>query len=246
MIDQNISNAVSAILAAVRIGIEWGRPWIKPGKTNDNTKISDQENTITKALGVLAENGLYAMAVFLVSCKNETYGDLVLTRHLAGLWQEAKIETGRILIPQGQEKANKEDMFGAIIIPKLGLELPIFTGSTDANLERGIAHMEGTSLPVGGESTHSVLAGHNGAVTNEWFTNIDQLTEGDLFYIRTLEQLLTYKVISSKVISPGAVSELYIQEGRDLVTLLTCTPNGSMRLIVTGERVLDEAWNTGN
>ena len=122
MIDQNISNAVSAILAAVRIGIEWGRPWIKPGKTNDNTKISDQENTITKALGVLAENGLYAMAVFLVSCKNETYGDLVLTRHLAGLWQEAKIETGRILIPQGQEKANKEDMFGAI--QKIADDLP--------------------------------------------------------------------------------------------------------------------------
>lgn len=139
-----------------------------------------------------------------------------------------------------------EDIIGALSIPKLTLELPIYLGPTDANLAKGIAHLEGTSLPVGGESTHSVLCGHSGSVTNEWFTHIDQLVEGDLFYLRSKEQLLTYKVISHKVISPQDVSELHIQTGKDLVTLLTCTPDAQMRVIVTGERVVDDAWQMGN
>jgi len=143
--------------------------------------------------------------------------------------------------PEGSD----EDIFGSIYIPKLKLELPIYTGSTTANLAKGIAHLEGTSLPVGGESTHSVLCGHNGAVTNEWFTHIDELTEGDLFYIRTLEQLLTYKVVSMKVIDPDDTSDLLIEPGRDLVTLLTCADSGRMRLIVTGERVYDTSWTGG-
>ena len=135
-----------------------------------------------------------------------------------------------------------ENIFGSINIPKLGLELPIYTGPTVENLERGIAHVEGTSLPVGGVDTHSVLAGHHGRVTNEWFTHIDQLSEGDLFYIRSKEQLLTYKVISLKVIDPEDDSDLRIVKGRDLVTLYTCTPSRLQRVIVTGERVLDESW----
>jgi sortase A len=137
------------------------------------------------------------------------------------------------------------EIFGSIYIPKLDLELPIFIGSTNANLTKGIAHLEGTSLPVGGTSTHSVLCGHNGMVTNEWFTHIDELSEGDLFYIRTLEQLLTYKVISKKVIESNDVASLYIQPDKDLVTLLTCTNSGRQRLIVTGERVLNDSWPSG-
>ena len=129
------------------------------------------------------------------------------------------------------------EIFGSIQIPKLGLELPIFTGSTTINLNKGIAHLEGTSLPVGGESTHSVLCGHNGSVTNEWFTHIDRMAIGDLFYIRTREQTLTYKVVSIKIIGPYDLSELYIRPGEDLVTLLTCAEGGKTRLIVTGERV---------
>lgn len=138
-----------------------------------------------------------------------------------------------------------EGIFGSITIPKLELELPIYTGMTTVNLSKGIAHLEGTSLPVGGESTHSVLCGHNGAVMNEWFTHIDQLGEGDLFYVRTKEQYLTYKVVSMKEIHPDDTSDLYIREGEDLVTLLTCSKGGVMRLLVTGERVLDSAWSNG-
>lgn len=132
-----------------------------------------------------------------------------------------------------------EDIFGSIFIPKLNLELPIYVGSVDANLSRGIAHLEGTSLPIGGVNTHAVLAGHNGAVTNEWFTNIDQLKQGDLFYIRHDGLTLTYEVISTEIIAPSDTSTLLIREGEDLVTLLTCTSTGAERLIVTGSRVLD-------
>jgi len=150
--------------------------------------------------------------------------------------EEPDVNNGGSIGPSGPT-GNKSEIFGSIRIPKLGLELPIYTGSTSSNLNKGVAHLEGTSLPVGGVSTHSVLCGHNGDVTNEWFTHIDQLREGDLFYIRTREQTLTYKVRSSTIISPDDTSDLYIKKGEDLITLLTCTRDGKMRLIVTGERV---------
>lgn len=134
---------------------------------------------------------------------------------------------------------SEEGMFGSLFIPKLNLDLPIFVGSTNANLSRGIAHLEGTSLPTGGENTHAVLAGHNGAVAHEWFTNINKLEEGDLFYIRHEGLTLTYQVESTRVIAPTETSALRIQEGRDLVTLLTCIDSGKNRLLVTGERVFE-------
>lgn len=124
-----------------------------------------------------------------------------------------------------------------MFIPLLELELPIYVGSTNENLEKGIAHLEGTSLPVGGASTHSVLCGHNGAVTNEWFTHIDQMSTGDLFYIRHDGSVLTYKVVSTKIIQPNNTSDLMIEQDKDLVTLLTCADSGATRLIVRGERV---------
>lgn len=133
-----------------------------------------------------------------------------------------------------------DGVYGSIFIPKLSLELPIFVGSTDANLSKGIAHLEGTSLPTGGESTHSVLAGHNNVATNEWFTNIDRLAQGDLFYIRTGSSTLTYRVVSMQIITPTETSALLIERGRDLVTLLTCTDSGAERLLVTGEREPDQ------
>ena len=131
------------------------------------------------------------------------------------------------------------DMFGSIFIPKLELELPIYIGATQENLAKGISHVENTSLPTGGESTHAVLAGHSGAITNEWFTRIDQLVVGDLFYIRSGSTVLTYKVISTKIIDPEDTYEMLIERGRDLVSLISCTPDASQRVFVTGERVLE-------
>ena len=136
----------------------------------------------------------------------------------------------------GQEELD-EDVYGIISIPNLSLELPIYVGDTDANLSKGIAHLKGSSLPVGGKSTHCVLAGHNGAITNEWFTHIDQLNNGDLFYIRNGSIVLTYEVVGKKVIEPTDTSDLYIQKDRDLATLLTCVDSGAKRLLVMGERI---------
>ena len=130
-----------------------------------------------------------------------------------------------------------EHMFGSIVIPKLSLELPIYIGATDENLSKGIAHLAGTSLPTGGKSTHTVLAGHSYAVTNEWFTRIDQLGPGDTFSLYNGKDTLTYQVISTRIIAPTDTSSLLIEEGQDLATLLTCTPSGAERFIVTGERV---------
>jgi sortase A len=141
--------------------------------------------------------------------------------------------------PPGSSLAIDGDMIAILIIPRLGLELPVFTGNTDANLARGIAHVEGTSMPIGGKSTHSVLAGHNGAVTNEWFTRLDRMQLGDPFYIKTKSgEVLEYSVFETRIINPSSVSELLIREDEDIVTLLTCTSDGSQRLIVVGERVL--------
>ncbi|WP_139651491.1 sortase [Raoultibacter phocaeensis] len=135
--------------------------------------------------------------------------------------------------------APDDDMFGSIFIPKIELELPIYVGSTDDNLEKGVAHLEGTSLPVGGASTHTVLAGHSYTVTNEWFTRIERLEAGDLFYIRNSTGVLTYRVVSKKIIQPTDTSDLLIERDKDLATLLTCTASGNERVIVRGERVED-------
>jgi len=139
------------------------------------------------------------------------------------------------------ELAVEGDVFATVSVPKLQLNLPIYLGPTQENLEKGIAHVEGTSLPMGGNSTHCVLAGHAGCV-EEYFTNIGKLEEGDLFYIKNIETTLTYKVIRKKIIEPYDASDLQIVENKDLATLLTCmnpgTPNNK-RLIITGERVLD-------
>jgi len=137
------------------------------------------------------------------------------------------------------DSTKRGDMFASIEIPKLNLKLPIYVGgSVNANLSKGIAHLQGSSLPVGGVGTHAVLAGHNGAVTNEWFTHIDRLTMGDEFFITVGEKRLAYRVIFMKVIAPTNTADLQIVKDQDLVTLLTCAESGKKRLIVTGEREL--------
>lgn len=155
---------------------------------------------------------------------------------LVASYESAIVKMGEGPSDSVPEAGLEGDIFSTLFIPSLSLELPIYVGSTNENLNRGVAHLEGTSLPIGGPNTHAVLAAHNGAISNEWFTNINKLVQGDLFYIRYEGQTLTYSVISSKVIEPTDTSDLLIREGEDLVTLLTCTDGGARRLIVTGER----------
>ncbi|MDO4307324.1 MAG: class C sortase [Eubacteriales bacterium] len=130
------------------------------------------------------------------------------------------------------------DALGYLEIPKLGLYLPIYHGISDEVLQKGIGHMQETSLPVGGESTHSVLSGHTGLPAAKIFTDLDQLVEGDKFYIHVLNRILAYQVDQIKVVLPEETEDIRVVQGRDYVTLLTCTPYGvnSHRLLVRGAR----------
>ena len=133
---------------------------------------------------------------------------------------------------------NGDGIMAYIDIPKLGVYLPVGHGTEAETLDHQIGHVVGTSLPVGGESTHSVLSGHSGLATEKMFSDLDQLTEGDVFLIHVLNETLAYTVDQINVVLPGDTSLLPVVEGKDYVTLITCTPFGvnSHRLLVRGER----------
>lgn len=131
------------------------------------------------------------------------------------------------------------DSLGYIEIPKIGVYYPIFHGLSEEVLQKGIGHMEGTSLPIGGDSSHCVLAGHTGLPSSKLFTDLDTLQEGDAFYIHVLDKVLKYQVDNISVVLPSESESVGIVEGEDYVTLLTCTPYGinDHRLLVRGKRV---------
>ena len=126
-----------------------------------------------------------------------------------------------------------------IDIPKINVYLPVQHGTGAETLEKSVGHVVGTSLPVGGSSTHAVLSAHSGMASSKLFSDIDQLTEGDTFYIHVLGDTLAYKVDAVHTVLPTDTSRLQIEDGKDLVTLVTCTPFGvnTHRLLVRGHRV---------
>ena len=139
------------------------------------------------------------------------------------------------------------DVICYLEIPALDLTLPVRHGVESGTLQRSVGHLEWSSLPVGGESTHCVLSGHRGLPSSELLTNIDRLERGDLFRLHVLGETLTYRVDQVAVVEPGDFSLLGIEEGEDLVTLLTCTPYGinSHRLLVRGTRADGGAASAG-
>ena len=131
------------------------------------------------------------------------------------------------------------DVMSYVVIPKINVSIPIYHGTSEAVLQNGVGHLEGSSLPVGGEGTHTVLSGHRGLPSATLFTNIDQLTEGDTFTVRTLREVLTYEVDQITTVLPYELSSLRIEPDGDYCTLLTCTPYGvnTHRLLVRGHRI---------
>lgn len=131
------------------------------------------------------------------------------------------------------------EVIGYIQIDKIGCYLPIYHGTSSAVLQVGVGHLEGSSLPVGGGSTHAVISGHRGLPSSTLFTDLDQLEEGDTFVITVLDETLTYEVDQIRIVEPTDYSELAIVEGEDYCTLMTCTPYGinTHRLLVRGHRV---------
>lgn len=134
---------------------------------------------------------------------------------------------------------NDNGMIGYVSIEKIKVELPIYHGTSSAVLNVAAGHMEGSSLPVGGESTHSIISAHRGLPSSRLFTDLDKMELGDTFTITVLNQTLTYQVDKIEVIEPKDVKSLEIIEDEDYVTLLTCTPYGinTHRLLVRGKRI---------
>jgi len=142
------------------------------------------------------------------------------------------------------------EIMGYVEIPKLDIKLPIYQGTSETVLQKGIGWLEGTSVPIGGESTHSVLSGHRGLPTSRLFTDLDKLENGDNFFIRNADGILAYEVDQIKIVLPDETEDLLIIEGKEYVTLLTCHPYmvNSHRMLVRGHRIpytnqLDENYD---
>lgn len=177
------------------------------------------------------------------------------------LWDEAVAynaslsrDDGRFVPSPEEEQAYAEvldvtgtGIMGYVDIPKIGVSLPIYHGIDEAVLQIAIGHIPGSSLPVGGGGTHTVISGHRGLPSARLFTDIDQLELGDRFTLHVLDQALTYEVDQIVTVLPDDIGELAIEDGRDYCTLVTCTPYGvnDHRLLVRGHRVPTEESDIG-
>ena len=131
------------------------------------------------------------------------------------------------------------ELLGHVDVPAIGEDLPVYAGSGENILQKGCGHMEGTSLPIGGKSTHAVLTAHRGLPTAALFRHLDKLKKGDRFYVRNMKETLAYEVDQIKVVRPWDFAPVMVADGKDYCTLLTCTPYmvNSDRLLVRGHRI---------
>ena len=200
--------------------------------------VSNYWNSLhqTKAIAKYAED--------VVNLDNDTYDQLwqdaasynqsLLTRSNTYLLSdEQKAEYDRLLDVSGL------GVMGYIEIPSIDCSLPIYHGTEESVLQIAVGHLEWSSLPVGGESTHCVLSGHRGLPSAKLFTNLDKLQTGDIFMLRILDDVLTYEVDQILIVEPQETGALRIEEGKDYCTLVTCTPYGinTHRLLVRGHRI---------
>ena len=200
--------------------------------------VSNYWNSLhqTKAIAKYAED--------VVNLDNDTYDQLwqdaasynqsLLTRSNPYLLSdEQKAEYDRLLDVSGL------GVMGYIEIPSIDCSLPIYHGTEESVLQIAVGHLEWSSLPVGGESTHCVLSGHRGLPSAKLFTNLDKLQAGDIFMLRVLDEVLTYEVDQILIVEPQETGALRIEEGKDYCTLVTCTPYGinTHRLLVRGHRI---------
>ena len=190
----------------------------------------------------------------------------VSTSQLEEEWQEAVVRnrllhqgSERVTDPFAAEQQSEPESYeqqlnplgdgqmGILEIPKLELSLPIFHGTEEAVLQEGVGHLKASSLPTGGESTHCVLSAHAGLPGKRLFSDLEQMEIGDLFYLKVLDRTLCYRVDQILVAEPQELDALYIQDGEDLVTLMTCTPYGinSHRLLVRGQRTEETVQTAG-
>ena len=200
--------------------------------------VSDYWNSFhqTRAIATYAEN--------VAKLDNNQYDHL---------WEEARAYNEALCFRSNpyylseEQKAQYESLLdvsglgvmGYIEIPEIDVSLPIYHGTEESVLQIAVGHLEWSSLPVGGESTHCVFSGHRGLPSAKLFTNLDKLREGDTFLLRVLDEVLTYEVDQILIVEPQEIDALKIVEGKDYCTLVTCTPYGinTHRLLVRGHRI---------
>ena len=200
--------------------------------------VSDYWNSFhqTRAIATYAEN--------VAKLDNNQYDQL---------WEEARAYNEALCFRSNpyylseEQQAQYESLLdvsglgvmGYIEIPEIDVSLPIYHGTEESVLQVAVGHLDWTSLPVGGESTHCVLSGHRGLPSAKLFTNLDKLQTGDIFMLRVLDNVLTYEVDQILIVEPQETGALRIEEGKDYCTLVTCTPYGinTHRLLVRGHRI---------
>lgn len=214
-----------------------------------------------------------AISNYLASLEHEqvihSYVDKVSAyseEELKNLWEEAKIYNDNLagdplhdpfvpgsgyVLPDNYEDVlnpTNDGVMASIEIPKIDVMLPIYHGTSEDILKKGAGHIESTSLPIGGVNRHSVISAHRGLPSALLFTRLDELEEGDMFYIHILDEIHSYEVDQIQVILPEELSALKTEPDKDLITLLTCTPYGvnTHRLLVRGHRVEYVPQEEGN
>ena len=187
-----------------------------------------------------------AVATYRQTMEKEDEKEIEEKWRQANEYNEMLFQAKGGIVEETEEKKYEEllnihgtDIMGSLEIPKIQVELPIYHGTEDEVLSNGIGHLEGTSLPIGGENTHSVLTGHSGLPSSKLLVRLDEMKIGDLFFIHTYKEVMAYKVEEIIVVKPEDTAWMEIKAEKDLVSLVTCTPFGinSHRLIVTGHRV---------
>lgn len=187
-----------------------------------------------------------AVATYRQTMEKEDEKEIEEKWRQANEYNEMLFQAKGGIVEETEEKKYEEllnihgtDIMGSLEIPKIQVELPIYHGTEDGVLSNGIGHLEGTSLPIGGENTHSVLTGHRGLPSSKLLVRLDEMKIGDLFFIHTYKEVMAYKVEEIMVVKPEDTAWMEIKGEKDLVSLVTCTPFGinSHRLIVTGHRV---------
>ena len=204
--------------------------------------VSDYWNSFhqTRAIATYSEE--------VANLENEQYDELWAA---AQQYNRSLTERGNAYVLSEEQKEAYEELLdvsglgvmGYIEIPEIDVSLPVYHGTEESVLQIAVGHLEWSSLPVGGESTHCVLSGHRGLPSAKLFTNLDKLTEGDIFLLRVLDEVLTYEVDQTLIVEPQETGALRIEEGKDYCTLVTCTPYGinTHRLLVRGHRIENQA-----
>lgn len=193
-------------------------------------KAEDEVITFTKAAKDLAPEDL-DRRMALAAAYNRTLDPSRLADPYTDMEKAGRAEYARML--------EVEEMVGHIRIPKIKVDIPIRAGSSEDVLQQGAGHLEGTSLPIGGDSTHTVITAHRGLPNAKLFRNLDQLAYGDIFYITNIKETIAYKVDKIQVVEPSDFEPVLVVERKDYATLLTCTPYmiNSHRLLVRGVRI---------